>query len=368
DDTDDGGESGGDGGHGPDGDDDSGPGPSGGAGTRPDSRDSDDAAGPGSGADRDRGTAETDPQPEVETRADSAEADLSSDGKISYGLRGVDLRSEQAGRPLLFRLGGVAHGSRGRRSSAVTTNGRSVSAAPGARGARLDLVPTVRAAAARWGLERQQRSAGADESANSGARRMLAEGDLRFARRLGRSGDLVAFCVDTSGSMAARRRLELVARSAVAVLRDSYVRRDLVGVVTAGGSGATVALAPSRSVDLAVASLGNAPTGGRTPLAEGLAATRQMLAAHRLRDPERRAIVLVLTDGRATAGERASERALAEARRLGAMDGVAPVVVDCESGRVRLGAAGRLARSMGAPVVPLEGLTSGGVAELVRAR
>lgn len=297
-----------------------------------------------------------------DTTADTAGADteLTSDGPITQGLKGVDLGSSNESRPLLFRFAGTGNGARGRRSKAITSTGRSVRAARDAPGARLDLVHTVRSAAQRHARERHE----------SGVLNPLSvrSGDLRFAQRIGRSGDLVVFLVDTSGSMAARRRLELVAKSAVAVLRDAYVRRDVVGVVTAGGHGASVALAPTRSVDLAVASLGNAPTGGRTPLAEGIAETRRMLTVHRLRDPSRRAIVLVLTDGRATAGKDARARAMTEARNLGTMSHVAPVVIDCESGRVRLGTARKLARAMGAPVISLDGLNEGGITELVRSR
>lgn len=287
-------------------------------------------------------------------------ADSETGGAAGRALHGVDLHGGQSARPLLFRFAGTGSGARGRRSKAITSSGRSVRAAAGAPGGRLDLVYTVRSAAQRTSRERY-------EAGTAFPLTVRAE-DLRYSQRIGRSGDLVVFLVDTSGSMAARRRLELVARSAVAVLRDAYVRRDVVGVVTAGGHGAAVALAPTRSVDLAVASLGNVPTGGRTPLAEGIAETRRMLTVYRLRDPGRRAIVLMLTDGRATAGKDARARAAAEARRLGSMAHVAPVVIDCEAGRVRLGTAGTLARAMGAPVVSLDGLSAGGITELVRSR
>ena len=333
------------------GDDSDGSGPPGGPTDGPPPRPTpqDDAA----GAD----PAETEENPRTK-EAEHAEPDSATDGPVGRALQGVDLQGKHGSRPLLFRFAGTGSGARGRRSKAITSSGRSVRSAADARGSRLDLVHTVRSAAQRNARERHE--------AGMTSPLTVHGADLRYAQRIGRSGDLVVFLVDTSGSMAARRRLELVARSAVAVLRDAYVRRDVVGVVTAGGHGASVALAPTRSVDLAVASLGNAPTGGRTPLAEGIAETRRMLSVYRLRDPARRAIVLMLTDGRATAGKDARARALAEARHLGAMAHVAPVVIDCEAGRVRLGTAGRLARAMGAPVVPLDGLSEGGITELVR--
>ena len=45
-------------------------------------------------------------------------------------------------------------------------------------------------------------------------------------------------------------------------------------------------------------------TGGRTPLADGLLRARRLLAAERLRDPRRRPLLVVLTDGRATVAAR----------------------------------------------------------------
>lgn len=267
-------------------------------------------------------------------------------------LARAELATRRSGRPTVLRIAGRGRGQRGRRSAAYTESGRSVPAPARSVGAHLDLPATVRAAARAM--------------AHPGSGLAIDADSLRYALRLGRSGDLVVFLVDTSGSMAARRRLELVAASAVAVLRDAYVRRDLVAVITAGGHGAVTALPPTRSVDRAVAALEAAPTGGRTPLAEGFEQVDKLLRTHRLREPERRAIVVVLTDGRATSGPDARERALTAARRLAAQPGVAPVVVDCEAGRIRLGGARRIAGAMNAPCLPLHGLTSGGVTELVR--
>jgi magnesium chelatase subunit D len=106
------------------------------------------------------------------------------------------------------------------------------------------------------------------------------------------------------------------------------------------------------------------PTGGRTPLAEGLLCAARVLATERLRDPTRRALLVVLTDGRATHG--GMDTALAAAGLL-RRDGVAAIVVDCESGPVRLGLAGRLAAAMNAGCVRLEELSADAVAGVVRA-
>ncbi|MER7975257.1 magnesium-chelatase subunit D, partial [Streptomyces sp. NPDC096080] len=85
----------------------------------------------------------------------------------------------------------------------------------------------------------------------------------------------------------------------------------------------------------------------------------------RLRDAARRPLVVVVTDGRATGGP--EPVALAErAARLFAADGTACVVVDCESGPVRLGLAGRLADGLDGVAVTLDELRADSIAGLVR--
>jgi magnesium chelatase subunit D len=111
-------------------------------------------------------------------------------------------------------------------------------------------------------------------------------------------------------------------------------------------------LPPTSSVEAAAARLESVPTGGRTPLAEGLLAADRILRVERLRDPRRRPLVVVVTDGRATAGPRAVDRSVRAAGVLAA-SGAACVVVDCETGPVRLGLADRLARVLGAERYPL---------------
>ena len=150
------------------------------------------------------------------------------------------------------------------------------------------------------------------------------------------------FAVDASGSMAARKRMSAVSGAVLSLLRDAYQRRDKVGLLTFRGTGAEVVLPPTSSVPTAQARLATLRTGGRTPLADGLLRARRLLAAERLRDPRRRALLVVLTDGRATVATRPGNDPVRDACRaaeLLAADGIATVVVDCEAGPVRLGLA-----------------------------
>jgi magnesium chelatase subunit D len=242
-------------------------------------------------------------------------------------------------RARLLTVPGVGEGAPGRRSAARGPFGRTVAARlPQDRPFSLHLPATIRAATVRGATPRIR----------------LAPADLREAVREGREGNLVLFAVDASGSMAARQRMRAVKGAVLSLLLDAYQRRDKVGLVTFRGTEAEVALPPTSSVEAAARRLTSLATGGRTPLAAGLARAARVLAAERLRDPRRRALLVVVTDGRATSG---SDADLARAAAM--LTGTASVVVDCEASVLRLGLAERLAVQLGATLFRLDELEAG---------
>ncbi|WP_433449385.1 putative cobaltochelatase [Streptomyces sp. CA-142005] len=265
------------------------------------------------------------------------------------------VRAAEPFRAKVLSVPGIGEGTAGRRSRARTEHGRTTGARrPRGVLTKLHLAATVQAAAP------HQRARG-----RSGPGLVIRRDDLRQATREGREGNLVLFVVDASGSMAARQRMGAVKGAVLSLLLDAYQRRDKVGLVTFRGSSAEVALPPTSSVDAAAARLQSLPTGGRTPLAAGLLKAHEVLRVERLRDPARRALVVVVTDGRATGGPEPVALA-GRAARLFAAEQVASVVVDCESGPVRLGLAGQLAGELGGTAVTLDELRADSIAGLVR--
>ncbi|MEU4406961.1 magnesium chelatase subunit D family protein [Streptosporangium sp. NPDC023963] len=259
--------------------------------------------------------------------------------------------AEPGGRTRLFTVPGVGAGAPGRRSRARTPLGRTTGARiPEGHTGSLHLRATVGAAAP------HQVARG-----RSGPGLLLRRGDLREAVREGREGNLVLFVVDASGSMAARQRMRAVKTAVLGLLLDAYQRRDKVGLVTFRGARADLVLPPTSSVEAGAARLRELPTGGRTPLAAGLLRAAEVLRVERLRDPSRRPLVVLVTDGRATSGTVEESH-----RAAGLLAGVAGVVVDCEGGHVRLGLAASLAARMGAETVRLDDLTD--LAGMVRER
>jgi magnesium chelatase subunit D len=181
--------------------------------------------------------------------------------------------------------------------------------------------------------------------------RFVQPRDLREAVHVGREANLVLFVVDASGSMAARKRMTVVKTAVLSLLRDAYQRRDRIGMITFRGSTAEQVLPPTSSHEVGVLRLAGLRTGGRTPLAAGLRAAAATIATERRRDPRRRPLLIVVTDGRATRGP---DPVLVAP----ALAGVAAVVVDCETGPIRLGLARRLAAALGADVMPLDALAA----------
>jgi len=246
---------------------------------------------------------------------------------------------------------GVGDGAPGRRSRARNRAGKSVAAtADSESGYGVHLFGTLLAAAGR-----QQRPGALT----------IGVPDVRREVREGREGNLVIFVVDASGSMAARDRMAAVGGAALSLLRDAYQRRDKVAVITFRGQQAHVLLPPTSSVHIAGRRLARFDTGGKTPLAQGLLAARDLVVREKARDRARRSLVVVLTDGRATGGPDPLGRTRSAAAQLVA-EGAAAVVVDCETSYVRLGLAEDLAHQLGAPAVRLAHLRADALTRVVK--
>ena len=294
--------------------------PGGNGGPGPDDRGPDDA-----GPD-DTGPTET---------ADSGSADSGAQDQANGSRQAAPAPVGAAYRPKQLTVPGRGTGGpTGRRSAAYARSGRVVGARqPTGALTSVHLPASLRAAAA------------------NGRRRPEVR-DLRQAVHVGREANLVLFVVDASGSMAARQRMRTVKTAVLSLLRDAYQRRDKIGMITFRGADAHAVLEPTTSHEVGVAKLRELRTGGRTPLAAGLTAAARTIAAERRRDPHRRPLLVVVTDGRATAGPDPLTVAPALA-------GTAAVVVDCESGPVRLGLAARLAAALQADMIKLDDLDAG---------
>ena len=253
----------------------------------------------------------------------------------------------------------------GRRNVTISdsTSGRYVrSRMPSGKATSLALDATLRAAAPH---QLSRRAAGESQNAV-----LIESHDVRDKVRESKSGSLVLFVVDASGSMGAQRRMVAVKGAVMSLLLDAYQRRDRVGLISFRGTKAELLLPPTNSVDLAQVHLQEMPTGGRTPLSAGLFKALEIIETERIKDRDVLPLLVVLSDGRgnvALGQDSPLDEAYAAAGIIGE-EKVPSVVVDTESGFLRLGMAEPVAEAMGAQYLKLEDLRADNLAEAIRSR
>ena len=220
----------------------------------------------------------------------------------------------------------------------------------------LALVDTLRAAApyqrlrAATKMEQEKLSTQSQQlehQSSKGLSIVIKPQDYRRKAREKRVGAYQLFVVDASGSMAARHRMEATKAAILSLLRDSYIHSDSVGLIAFRKESAEVLLPFTRSVERAERLLASMPTGGKTPLAHALRMAYTMcdrlLRAHRAE----RIQIICITDGRATSGD--SEDPVAESKQWARILGTLPVdciVIDTETGFIKLGLAKELCKLM----------------------
>jgi magnesium chelatase subunit D len=184
--------------------------------------------------------------------------------------------------------------------------------------------------------------------------------DLHQQIRESKSANLILLVVDASGSMAAQRRMEAVKGAVLALLTDTYQRRDQVAVISFRGAQATILLTPTRSVDLAEQRMRELSTGGRTPLPHALQLTLEILGKNTGANSLQPLLVL-LSDGKANVALDVDGDPWNETLTLAGLlseHGTPALVIDTETGFLRLGRAAQLAKALAGECLSLEELTA----------
>lgn len=232
----------------------------------------------------------------------------------------------------------------------------------------LALVDTLRAAAPYQRLRAAAKAKQVEQSAqlqhgkrqdDKGLSILVKPQDYRRKAREKRIGGYQLFVVDASGSMAARHRMEATKAAILSLLRDSYIHRDSVGLIAFRKDSAEVLLPFTRSVERAERLLATLPTGGKTPLAQGLCTAYTMCDRLLRRHSAERIQMICITDGRATAGD--SENPVAEAKQWARILGILPVdciVIDTETGFIKLGLAKELCQLMNGSYYAMDTITA----------
>ena len=182
----------------------------------------------------------------------------------------------------------------GRRSARKSSAGRGryYRSSPERLGRPVALDATLRAAAPH---QPQRRQVGGPEF-------VIRRHDVHEKVFRQKTGRLVLFVVDASGSVGSLDRMSEAKAAALSLLNEAYQKRDRVGLISFNGSQASVLLPPTNSVELASHLLEELPTGGKTPLAAALVSTEKLLRVELARDPGLTPLVVIMTDGRPNVG------------------------------------------------------------------
>ena len=210
----------------------------------------------------------------------------------------------------------------GKRSKSRTksSRGRYVRSGPWEKGRDIAIDATLFAAAAGGHVDRKTH------------RVRIGLSDLRGKQRERKVGNLVLVVMDASGSMETQQRMVATKGAVLSLLRDSYVKRDRVGLIAFRDTVGEVVVPPTGSASQAAMQLSWLASGGTTPLSIGLFAAVKTLEMEKVREPGRKAILALITDGRANVayfGGEPLEEAVKIAKTIRKM-GVTSLVIDAD--------------------------------------
>ncbi len=171
------------------------------------------------------------------------------------------------------------------------------------------------------------------------------------------------FVVDASGSMGVEELMSQTKGIVFNLLKDAYLNRERVGMITFRGVNAEIILPFTKSINMARKKLSNIVTGGKTPLSLSIKKSLEAIEKENVKFKENQKVIMFFTDGRANismSGNDPFEEAILLARRFKKMD-VKTFVIDTDPTWISYPYAKDLAKEMGAEYYKLAEVLKGDI-------
>lgn len=195
--------------------------------------------------------------------------------------------------------------------------------------------------------------------------------DIREKVRQKKVSNLLVFVVDASGSMGAMERMVEAKGAVLSLLKDAYVKRDKIAMVTFRGTEAQVVLPPTRSAERGYRLLQQVQTGGKTPLNAGITKALTVIQSQLSQQPQLMPMLILITDGKGNVSIDSTKKPMAELLEIGEkiakLSQIETMVIDIErSGLMQFGIAKKLADTMRGTYCKLDQLKSQAITDFVK--
>lgn len=193
--------------------------------------------------------------------------------------------------------------------------------------------------------------------------------DIHEKVRERRAGCTIMFVVDASGSLGVRKRMTAVKGAILSMLKDSYVKRDKIGLMVFRRDSAELILPPTKSVEYSYRKLEELPTGGKTPLGEALVTVSEFMTSYSRAHQGELCYIALITDGRANVPMNKDSDANREVMTLAEkihIPQVKWIVIDAASGFMKFDYSEKLAEKLEGTYFRLEDLNADRISQTIQ--
>ena len=135
------------------------------------------------------------------------------------------------------------------------------------------------------------------------------------------------------------KAMEFAKGAVLAMLEESYQKRDKVGFIAFRDRQAVTLLKPTNSIYSAVKKLKELPTGGKTPLSAGLVESLKVMSYEMEKDKNCIPVMILVSDGKANVAmsSKGLKQEIIEASEIIKKKRINMILIDADEGKFKLG-------------------------------